>query len=167
MCECVWVCVAAPLSYPRRLDLPAGRNVNYFANLQAHSPQSLPSPRKGDLSSAIQEAPLQIQDRASDSDLFSRKGVNGISRTIQTESRAWIKVPSLLAALFKNKFFSRKQLERWRIINALKWIVTAGCKVFGLSGNFKQTWNNETDRILINKPHFKKKIIVLFQFFII
>lgn len=36
------VCVVL-YSETRRLDLPASRNVNYFGNLQAHLPQSLPS----------------------------------------------------------------------------------------------------------------------------
>lgn len=148
MCECVsqllsrirddWICQ------------PAGTLITSpIFRLTRHNRSHLRE--RGIWARPFRKPPLQIQDRASDSDLFSRKGVNGISRTIQTESRAWIQVPSLLAALLKKWF---KQLERWRIINALKWIVTAGCKVFGLSGNFKQTWHNETDRILINKPHF-------------
>lgn len=45
VCMCVYecVCVQQLRSYPRRLDLPASRNINYFSNLQAHFPQSLPS----------------------------------------------------------------------------------------------------------------------------
>lgn len=124
VCVCFWVCTspvcaAAPLvSETRRLDLPASRNVNYFSNLQAHFPQSLPS-----LGREWARPFRKPRSRPSLSIQICCEGEgNQIRGTIQMESRACSLHGKVPLRAPKSEFFPfhvPKQVGQWRIMNAL------------------------------------------------